>query len=72
MLGKLTTEIVEKMVSEFNKPENRKKLEDEIIDPLICYILDRLYPYIFMTAAVFILLLLIAILILVMVMRNKN
>ena len=71
MLSKLTGEIVEKMVSEFNKPDNQKKLEDEIINPFICYILDRLYPYIFITAAVFILLLLLAILILVMVVRNR-
>ena len=60
MLGKLTSEIIQKIVFELKKEENQEQLKTYIIDPIICYILDRLYPYIFVTSAIFILILLIA------------
>ena len=71
MLGKLTSDIVEKLVVEFKKEKNRKKLEDNIVDPLVCYMLDRIYPYIFVTAIIFVLLLLIVVVILVILLRQK-
>ncbi len=71
MLGKLTSDIVEKLIIEIKKDNNRKKLEDNIVDPLVCYMLDRIYPYIFVTAIIFVLLLLIVIMILIIVLRNR-
>jgi len=70
MIGKLTSDIVEKLVVEFKKEHNRKKLQDNVIDPLVCYMLDRIYPYIFVTAIIFVLLLLIVVMILVILLRK--
>lgn len=69
MLGKFTNELMEKIIFEFKKEENQEQLKTHIIDPTICYILDRLYPYIFITSAVFIILLLIALSILFLIIK---
>lgn len=70
MIGKLTNEIIQKIIFEFKKNENQEQLKTYIIDPIICYILDRLYPYIFITSTIFILLLLIVLSILFLVIKK--
>lgn len=71
MLGKFTNELIQKLIFEFKKEENQEQLKAHIIDPIICYILDRLYPYIFITSAIFILLLLIALSILFLIIKSN-
>ncbi len=71
MIGKLTNEILEKIIFELKKDENQEQLKTYIIDPIICYILDRLYPYIFITSAIFILILLIALSILYLIIKGN-
>jgi len=72
MFGKITNEIINKLIIEFKKQENQELLMTNIIDPTIYHILNRLYPYIFFTSAIFILILLIAIIILFLIIRDKS
>jgi len=72
MLGKFTNELMHKLIFEFKKDENQEQLKTHIIDPIICYILDRLYPYIFVSAAIFILLLLIVLSILFLIVKQNH
>lgn len=71
MLGKFTNELIENFIFEFKKEDNQQQLKTHIIDPIICYILDRLYPYIFLTATIFIILLLIALSILFLIIKSN-
>ena len=71
MIGKFTSDIIQKFIFEFKKEENQDQLKTHIIEPIICYILDRLYPYIFITSAIFILLLLIALSILFLIIKSN-
>lgn len=71
VLTKMTTELIDKIIEEFRKNENQERIKINIIDPLIYYILDRLYPYIFVTAIIFILILLITIMILTLIIKEK-
>jgi hypothetical protein len=71
VVGKLTTEIIEKFVYEFKKNENQEKLKAHVIDPVICYFIDKLYPYIFITSTIFILTFVIAILILFLIIKSN-
>lgn len=71
MINKFTKDIVNKVVEEFNQDGNREHLEKNVIDPIVCYILNRLYPYIFITAIIFVVLLILAILILIILLRKK-
>jgi uncharacterized membrane protein len=70
VLQKLTIEIVDKFIYEFKKNENQNKLKIYVIDPIIYYILDRLYPYIFITSIIFILILILIIMILVIILKK--
>lgn len=72
MLGKLTRELIETIIFEFKKNENQEQLKVHIIDPVICYILDRLYPYIFISSAIFILLFLIVLSTFFLVIRKNT
>lgn len=61
MIGKLTNDVIQIVLEECKKEDNKQQIKTYIIDPLICYILDRIYPYIFITATIFILILLLVV-----------
>ena len=71
MIEKITKEFFDIALHEFNKEENRSKFIDLVIEPTICYITDRMYPYIFITATIFILILILLLLMLVMILKKK-
>ncbi len=71
MIGKFTNQLIEKFISEFNRPENKDRLKVYILDPLIYIILDRLYPYLIITSIIFILLFLIVFMILYLLLWEK-
>ena len=43
---KIITEVIDLCICEFKKEKNRKKIEDEMIGPLIDFILEKVKPYI--------------------------
>lgn len=45
-MEKLCKQAAEKFVDELKKEENREKIETEVLDPVIKYIGQRLYPYV--------------------------
>jgi hypothetical protein len=71
MLEKFSSEMIQRAINEFNKEENQIKIKENIIDPIVYYILDRLSPYIIVMFIIFVLIFLIAITILLMMIRNS-
>ena len=71
MIGKFTDELVQKIIFELKKEETQEQFRTHLLDPAICYVMDRLYPYIFITSAIFILLLLVAISILFLIIKTN-
>ena len=70
MVGKFVSDIIEKFIFEINKEENKEYIKINVIDKFVDYILDRLYPYIFITAIIFVLTFLIAIGLLVISIKS--
>lgn len=70
MFPKITHEIINYLICELKKNDTQEQIKVYLIDPLICYMLDRLYPYIFITCTVFILILFISISILLLIIRT--
>jgi hypothetical protein len=65
-------ELLEKCIIEIKKQENMDKLHTNILDPLIDYILQRLYPYIMVTCIMFLLMLVFLILVFIMLFRTTG
>lgn len=72
MISKLTTEIIDKCIVEFNKDENKKKIFNNLIDPTVIYILDKLYPYMIVTVTILIIIIIMLIITLFFIMRKLN
>ena len=70
MIDKFTSELLHKFVNEIKKEDNQELLKAHVVDPAICYIFDRVYPYIFISSVVFILTLLLAIVILFILIKT--
>lgn len=67
----LTNDILEKIINEVKQKKNIDKIETNIIDPLIKYTFNRIYPYILILFIVLILIFLIIIIILFIVLNPK-
>ena len=66
------SELLEKCIIEIKKQENMDKIHTNVLDPLIDYILQRLYPYIMVTCLMFLLMLIFLILVFIMLFRSSG
>ncbi len=55
-------QLLEKSIHVLNRDDTRKKLQLYLIDPLLNHIMERVFPYIVLTCALFTLLLIVAML----------
>ena len=67
---KLTNKIIEKIIIEFNEPENMDKMKKNIVDPLIQYTYRQLYPYFLVAIVLFLLTFILALLIFLILLRQ--
>jgi hypothetical protein len=65
-------EMIDICITEISKDENKKKINTYLIEPSFTYIFDRLYPYIILTAIIFVLFLLMSITIIVILIHNSR
>lgn len=68
----LFQELLDLSIEQIQKDENKKKISTYIIEPSFTYIFDRLYPYIILTAIVFLLLLLLFMVLIFILIRNQQ
>jgi hypothetical protein len=72
MIEKLTKDIINKITIQLNKKENKERIDKEIIEPLICNISNRLYPYISLMFIMYIVnLILIIVILILIIIYNK-
>ena len=70
MLKQLTSELLDKFIIEIKNKPNLQKLQINLIDPLIDYTFQRLYPYVIVIPIIFFLTFLLALSILVLVIKK--
>lgn len=70
LLKQLTTELLEKLMLEIKKTENMTKIQLNFIDPIIKYSFHRLYPYILISAIIFLLTFILALAIFILVINS--
>ena len=54
-INSLTNEILEKILLEIRKKENIEKIHENVIDPLVNYTFQKIYPYVIITSIIFLL-----------------
>ena len=71
LTGLLTNQLLAKIVKEIRKKENMDKIHGSIIDPLIQYTYNKIFPYILILFGVLILIFLIIVVILLLILQPK-
>lgn len=74
MIDKLTKDFINKIIVEFNKTENKEKIENEILNPFLTKFSDRIYPYVSLLFIMYTvnLILIIIVLVLLILYNKKN
>ena len=70
LIKKLTNKVIEKFIVEINEPCNMNKLKKGLLNPLINYTYQRLFPYFLATTIVFLLTFILALLIFLLLLRQ--
>ena len=73
MIDNLTKDFINKFIIEINKIENKKRIENEIINPLICSFSNKIFPYVSLLFIMYTLNLILIITVLILIiMYNKK
>lgn len=63
---------IDKLLGEMKNEKNISKIQTELIDPLIKYTFNKLFPYLLATAVIFLLTFLLAIIILLLQLKQLS
>jgi hypothetical protein len=74
MVEKLTSDLLSRVINEIKKDENQKKIEIEILNPILVKFSNKIYPYVKIVFFIFILnfMLVFIILILIIIFNKKS
>lgn len=71
-ITKITNELIQRVITESKDDANRMAFQAHILDPIIHYALQRIYPYILVTSIVFFLTFIMAVAILFLMLRSNS
>jgi hypothetical protein len=69
-IKKITYEFLQKCIIEINNDENMNQIKTYILNPLISYVIDKIYPYLVISVIIFLLTLIIAIATLILLIKK--
>ena len=69
ILKNITVQFLEKAIEEIKEPDNMSKIKINIMDPLIKYTYNKLYPYIYAIMMLFLLTFILALLIFMLLLK---
>jgi hypothetical protein len=72
MIDKLTKDLINKIVLELNKKDNKEKLENDIINPILHNFTCKLFPYISLLFIMYSFNIILIISIIILVLNNKK
>jgi hypothetical protein len=70
VVNNITKQVLDNILLELKREENISKIREGILEPIISYSIQKTYPFIFITGALFILTFLIAIVILIILLKK--
>jgi hypothetical protein len=70
MIEDLTNKLLDKLLKNISTPENIKKIQLALLDPVISYTYNRIYPYFMLIIIIFILTFILILVILVILLKK--
>ena len=70
-MNKFTKNIINKIINEINEEENRKMLNNQLLEPLLKIIYDKTLPFVLIIGFIYLINLIIIIVILIIVLKKK-
>ena len=70
MITNLTNKLFDKLLSNLNTPENIDKIQMTLLEPIISYTYNRIYPYFMLIIIIFILTFILVIIILGILLKK--
>ena len=71
-IGPITDSVIEGIIQEFRKRETKEKVMRNIIDPVLCDITARYYPYFMMLVVILLIIIVLLVAILIMTIMNRE
>jgi len=72
MIKKIVKEILDEIMEDWDDEENKKKVQERFLDPMICYIMDKLYPYFIISTVIVFILVFLSVLILYFMISSRR
>ena len=72
MIDKITRDFIDKMVVEVKKEDNKKKIKEEILNPILSEFSEKIYPYINILFFMYSINLILIIVILVLILLRRK
>jgi hypothetical protein len=70
MLKKILNELTEEFLDCWDD-ESKKKVQERVLDPVIYYVIDKMYPYFLISSSIIFIMILLMIMILFLLMKKK-
>jgi hypothetical protein len=72
MIEQFVSDIIDKITDEIKKEKNKKRIDDELIYPIMNAVTKKIYPWITLLFAMYTLILVLVIVILLIIMYKKT
>ena len=72
MMNNIFNDLISKFIEEINKNENIAKVQKSLVDPLIRYTFNKVYPYLILVFIIFLLTFLLSLSILLLQIKQLN
>jgi len=70
MFKRLIKELAEELLEDWDDEESRKKIQERFLDPIVCYLIDKMYPYFMVSSTVVFILFFLMVMILFLLLRK--
>ena len=71
MFKKLVKELAEELIQDWDNEESKKKIQERFLDPIVCYLIDKMYPYFLVSSTVVFILVFLMVMILFLMLRKS-
>lgn len=70
MFKRIVKELAEELFEDWDNEESRKKVQERFLDPIVCYLIDKMYPYFLVSSTVVFILVFLMVMILFLLLRK--